>query len=169
MSSQTSSTGQTGVLHLPSLAPGNKAGNWANSPLCREPFLCWFVSEFWLLLFQSEPWSSLCLGVHCIFPRTQLRNEQLVSFLSSTAKVTSLTLKKDVSCSFLLPELTAVMPLAGKEPSLGATMCCSITNAILKRVDVGSLQIKWGAIQAGKIFVCQTPHRKKSFFKWKLM
>lgn len=117
---------------ISSQAPGNKARNWANSPLYQEPFLCWFVSEFWLLLFQSEPWSSLCLGVHCIFPKTQLRKEQLVSFLSCIVEVRGLTLQKDVSCSFYQRLL-----LCNNRPSLPATTCFSITNAIFKRVGIG--------------------------------
>lgn len=37
----------------------------------------------------------------------------------------------------LLLYATTDMPLAGKEPSLLATLCFSITNAIFKRVDIG--------------------------------
>lgn len=62
------------------------------------------------------------------------------------------------------------MPLADKEPRLPATMCCSITDAVLKGIDIGIFSLNEVQYWSEQ-FLCVSLLLigKKSFFKWKLM
>lgn len=124
--------------------------------------LCWFFSEFWLLLFLSEPWSSLCLGVRCIFPRTPLRKEEAISLEVRVVYLKELcwTLNPSYQNSLLYSNRRG---LPGKAPLYPDSMRCSVTNATGYGLERGRLRLTKSTL------VKLSPSQSRYCLEWNLM